>query len=166
MHEHLSFVKHCLFNHFYLYEKSCKKLKELCLLHKTLENIYEFQNEQVKPAKFHSTQWIGHVVQSMTGFVQVWSLHPTHKKYVISNTSKHCDMVEAEVLVKYSIFIDILDSAKNFSLASEYKDIDIILLVERIDEMNLSYQLFANKFHASPESVFELPHMKKSKLKF
>ena len=102
----------------------------------------------------------------MTGFVQVWSLHPTHKKYVISNTSKHCDMVEAEVLVKYSIFIGILDSAKNFSLASQYKDSDIILFLERIDEMNLSYQLFANKFQASPESVFELPHMKKSKLKF
>lgn len=95
-----------------------------------MENIYEFQNEQVKPARFHRIQWISHVVQSMTGFVQVWSLHPTHKKYVISNTSKHCDMVEAEVLVKYSIFIDILDSAKNFSLASQYKDIDIILFVE------------------------------------
>ena len=43
-------------------------------------------------------------------------------------------------------FIDILDSANNFSLASQYKDIDIILLVEQIDNMKLSYQLFANKF--------------------
>ena len=57
------------------------------------------------------------------------------------------------MFLKYSIFIDILDSAKNFSLALQYKDIDIILLVERIDDMKLSYQLFANKSQASPESV-------------
>ena len=38
---------------------------------------------------------------------------------------------------------------------------DIILLVEGIDDMKLSHQLFANKFQASPESVFELPHVRK-----
>ena len=70
-------------------------------------------------------------------------------------------MIEAEVLLKYSIFIDILDSAKNFSLASQYKDIDIILPVVWIDDTKLSYQLCANKFKASPESIFEVPHMKK-----
>ena len=74
----------------------------------------------------------------------------------ISDTSKHCD--KAEVLLKCSILIDILDSAKNSSLVSQYKDTDIILLVEQIDDMKLSYQLFANKFQASPESVFKLPN--------
>ena len=70
-------------------------------------------------------------------------------------------MFEAEVFLKCSIFIDILDSAKNFSLASQYKDIDIILLVEQIDDKKVSYQLFANKCQASPESVSELPCVKK-----
>ena len=70
-------------------------------------------------------------------------------------------MFEAEVFLKCSIFIDILDSAKNFSLASQYKDIDIILLVEQIDDMKVSYQLFANKCQASPESISELPCVKK-----
>ena len=51
-------------------------------------------------------------------------------------------MIEAEVLLKCSIFIDILDSAKNFSLALQYKDFDKILLAEQIDDMKLSYQLF------------------------
>ena len=69
-------------------------------------------------------------------------------------------MVEAEVLLKCSIFIDILDSTENFSLASQFKDIDIILIIERIDDMKLSYQLFANKFKSSPESIFELPRVK------
>ena len=160
---HLS-KKQCLHNLFYLYEKSSqKKLRELCLLHKTFKNIYEFQNKPVKPEKLHCTQWISHVVRSMTSFVDKFEVYIQHIENVISNATKYCDkatlegkrrqMVEAEMFLKYSIFIDILDSAKNFSLASQYKDIDIILLVERIDDMKLSYQLFANKSQASPESV-------------
>ena len=106
----------------------------------------------------------------MTGFVDKFGVSIQHIENVISDTFKHCDkatlegkrrqMVEAEVLLKCSIFIDILDSAKNFSLASQYKDIDIIPLVEQIDDMKV-YQLFANKFQASPESIFEIPHVKK-----
>ena len=56
LHKHLLSVKQRLCNLFYLYEKSSKKLRELRLLHKTLKNIYEFQNKQVKPAKSHGTQ--------------------------------------------------------------------------------------------------------------
>ena len=35
------------------------------------------------------------------------------------------------------------------------------MLDKRIDDMNLSYQLFADKFEASPESVFEQGSVKK-----
>ena len=100
----------------------------------------------------------------MTSFVDKFEVYIQHMENVISNATKYCDkatlegkrrqMVEAEMFLKYSIFIDILDSAKNFSLASQNKDIDIILLVERIDDMKLSYQLFANKSQASLESVW------------
>ena len=67
------------------------------------------------------------MVRSMTGFVDKFGIYIQHIENVISDTSKHCDkatlegkrkqMVEAEVLLKCSIFVDILDSAKNFSLA-------------------------------------------------
>ena len=70
-------------------------------------------------------------------------------------------MVETQVLLKCSIFTDILDSVNNFSLPSQYKDNAIILLVERISDMKLSYQLFADKYQASPEGVFVLPRVKK-----
>ena len=74
-------------------------------------------------------------------------------------------MVETEVLLKCIVFIVILDYTKNFSLACQYKDIDIILLVERNrwHEAVIS-QLFVNKLQASPESVFELPHVINSDL--
>ena len=70
-------------------------------------------------------------------------------------------MVEAEMLLKFSISIEILESAKNFSVASQYKDINIILLVEHINDIKFSYQLFANKFQSSIENIFELPRVKK-----
>ena len=58
-------------------------------------------------------------------------------------------------------FTDILDSVKNFSLPSQYKDNAIILLVERSNDMKLSYQLFADKFQDSREGFFVLPRVKK-----
>ena len=53
--------------------------------------MYEFQNKQVKPAEPHSTQWISHVVQSKTGFVDKFRAYIQHIKNVISDTSVHCD---------------------------------------------------------------------------
>ena len=50
---------------------------------------------------------------------------------------------------------------KKKCLVWEYKDIDKILLVEQIDDMKLSHWMFANKFQASLESIFDLPHVKK-----
>ena len=70
-------------------------------------------------------------------------------------------MVETQALLKCSIFTDILDSLKNFSLPSQYKGNYIILLVERINDMKVSYQHFADKCQASPEGVFVLPCVKK-----
>ena len=46
-------------------------------------------------------------------------------------------MIETKVLLKCNIFIDILECAKNFSLASQYKDIVIIMLVAQMDDMKL-----------------------------
>ena len=71
-------------------------------------------------------------------------------------------MVGAEMFLKWSIFIEILESAKKKKcLVWEYKDIDKILLVERINDMKLSHWMFANKFQASLESIFDLPQVKK-----
>ena len=74
---------------------------------------------------------------------------------------KRRNMVGAEMFLKWSIFLEILESAKKKCLVWEYKDIDKILLVERINDMKLSHWMFANKFQASLESIFDLPHVKK-----
>lgn len=54
-----------------------------------------------------------------------------------------------------------MECAKNFNLAWEYEDIVIIMLVERIDDMKLPYQIFTDKFQALLERVLEQPCVKK-----
>ena len=70
-------------------------------------------------------------------------------------------MVQASVLLKCCLSLDLLDSGKKFSLASQYAGSDIINMVDRINDMKLTYQLFYPKFEKLPKSVFELPRLKK-----
>ena len=53
-------VTTCLASLYYLYEKSSKKLRELKVLHERLKEIYEFEDNQVKPHRATGTRWIAH----------------------------------------------------------------------------------------------------------
>ena len=107
----------------------------------------------------------------MAAFVDKCGVYVQHQENIIADTSKQTDkaklegkrrkMVRASVLLKCYLFLDLLDSAKNFSLASQYANSDIINMVDRINDMKLTYQLFYRKFEKSPESVFELPRLEK-----
>ena len=146
--ETLSPVKNALTNLFYLYKKSSKKLCELRQLYDVLKEVYDFEDGQLKPAKTQGTRWIVHLIRSMTGFIDKFGVYLQHIENVIADTSKKCDratlegtqrqLINAEVLLKCCVFVDLLQSAKNFSLASQYKDTDVIMLVERIDDMKLN----------------------------
>lgn len=167
----LSVVKTALTNLYYLYQKSSKKLRELRQMHDVLKEIYDFEDGQLKPAKVGGTRWIAHYMRSMNGFIDKFGVYLQHLENVISDTSKKCDratlegkrrqLVNAEVILKCCVFVDLLDSAKKFSLASQFKDTDILMLVERIDDMKSTYQRFAHKFRKSPESVLTMPTIKK-----
>lgn len=50
------------------------------------------------------------------------------------------------------------DSTKNVGLCFQHSDTDLIIMVEQIDDMKLTYQFCYQKFKASPEFMFELPH--------
>ena len=62
-------IKKSLTALFYCYEKSLKKLSELCKLHKVLSELYEFEDGQVKPSKCSGTRWIAHMLRSMSGLI-------------------------------------------------------------------------------------------------
>ena len=167
----MSNVHEVLTSLFYLYKKSSKKLRELRQLHAVLKDVYTFDNDQVRPSKASGTRWIAHILRSVAAFVDKYGVYVQHLENIIADTSKQTDkaklegkrrkMVQASVLLKCCLFLDLLDSAKSFSLASQYVDSDIINMVDRINDMKLTYQLFYRKFETLPESVFGLPRLKK-----
>ena len=58
-------------------------------------------------------------------------------------------------------FIDILDPVKIFNLASQKNDFNVIMMVDRLDEMIFSYQRCKKGFAKNLETVFILPHIDK-----
>ena len=62
------------------------------------------------------------------------------------------------MLLKCCVFVDLLQKTSALPLNTRTL---MLLLVERIDDMKLTYQRFGKKFAKSPESVFQLPTIKK-----
>ena len=54
-----------------------------------------------------------------------------------------------------------VDPAKLFSLASQKNDFNVIMMIDRQDDMIFSYQLCKKAFAKNPETVFNLPHIDK-----
>ena len=79
----------------------------------------------------------------MAAFVDKYGVYVQHLENIIADTSKQTDkaklegkrrkMVQASVLLKCCLFLDLLDSAKNFSLPSQYAN--LILLTWSIESM-------------------------------
>ena len=65
---------------------------------------------------------------------------------------KHRQLTESKVLVLSTFFIDILDPAKIFSLASQKNDFNEIMMVDRLDDMIFSHQLCKKAFAKNPET--------------
>ena len=161
-------IKKCLTNLFYLYKKSSKKLRELRKLHKVLAEVYVFENGRVKPSK---CSWIAHLLRSMSGLVDKFSLYLQHFENIIADPSNNKDkstlegkqklLTDASILLRSALFRDLLDSAKIFSLSSQKEDLNLIVMVDRLDDMIFSYELMKRGFSKKPESVYNLPHVDK-----
>ena len=140
-------VKKSLTNLFYLYHKSSKKLRELCKLHTVLKEMHEFDDNQVKLAKSSGIRWIADLLLSMSGLIDKFGLHLQHFENVIANTSKQTDkatfegkqklLTDSNVLLHCGLFVDLLDSAKKFSLVSQKENFGITELFEELDDMFL-----------------------------
>jgi hypothetical protein len=104
---------------FYTYQNSGKRLRELRALHEILNNIYEFENEEVKPTKSTGTRWIDHKLRAMKLFIDKRGLYLSHIQNAI--TTKKNDKAKLEeisrriehgsVLLKCAMYMDILEPA-------------------------------------------------------
>ena len=122
------------------------------------------KDDRVKPSKCSSTRWIAHLLCSMSGLVYKFGLFLQHFENIIVNDSKNTDkdtlegkrrqLTDSKVLLPSAFFIDILDPAKIFSLASQKNGFNVITMVDRLDGMIFSYKLRNKAFAKNPETVF------------
>lgn len=164
-------VEESLRHLFYIYQNSSKKLRELRSLFQILQNVYEFSNNQVRPAKSGGTRWIDHKVRACSQMVDKLGVYVQHIENIIADTSKKaCDrdalsgkvkkLKSAALLLRSAVFVDLLDSARKFSLVSQQKDVNILLVVDKLDDTILHYQLLFKKLKKDVNFVFELPTVK------
>ena len=73
---------------FYLYYKSSKRLRELRKLNTALQQMYEFDDNRVKPAKSSGIRWIANLLRSMSGLIDKFGLYLRHSENVKADTSK------------------------------------------------------------------------------
>ena len=53
---------------YYMYEKSSKKARELKELFSILNEVYAFENQEVKPHRATGTRWIAHILKSLKNY--------------------------------------------------------------------------------------------------
>ena len=164
-------IKKSLTALFYCYEKSSKKLRELCKLHKVLLELYEFEDGQVKPSKCSGTRWIAHVLQNMSGLIDKFGLYLQHFETIIPDTTKKADkatlegkrkqLTDTSILLRSALFIDLLEPAKKFSILSQREDFNIINMVDCLDDMLLLYQIHKCNIDNDADIVYSFPTVEK-----
>ena len=149
---------------FYTYQNSGKRLRELRVLHEILKDVYEFENEEVKPTKSTGTRWIDHKLRAMRLFIDKRGLYLSHIQNVIAGTTKKNDKAKLEgirrriahgsVLLKCAMYVDILEPARQLSLTTQKtEEINIIKQVEAVDRTLKKYKIMLAKVDEDPAAA-------------
>ena len=145
----------CLQNLYYLYGKSSKKLRELKKLHELLKEIYEFDDERVKPQRAAGTRWIAHKLEALQNMLDKYGLYMQHFENIIADTTKRTDkatlkgkqrqLQKADVLLLGALFFDLLEPARMLSLTTQEQNVNLIKMVNSIDNTRNNYQCLLNQ---------------------
>ena len=69
-------------------------------------------------------------------------------------------LINAKVLLRSCLFVDVLSAEKQFSLVTQKSDIDIISIVDSVESTKQNYETFLGKFEADAENIFALSTLK------
>ena len=162
-------IEKCLMNLYYLYEKSSKKTREIKDLYDMLKEILEFQNGVVKPHRAAGTRWIAHKLSALDNMLDKFGLYLSHLENIIADTSKKTDkatlegkrrqLVSANIVLLGSVFFDLLEPARQFSLFSQKDNITLNEVTEVLEGTRKQYEQLLKKFTEEPDSVFKLPRL-------
>ena len=112
------------------------------MLHELLKEIYEIEDNQVKPHHATGTQWIVHKLDTLHNMLNKYGLYMQHFKNIIPHTSKQTDIAKlegkhkqlqiTEILVFCALFFDLLEPAKILSLTTQKENVDLMEVLELI----------------------------------
>ena len=152
------------------YKDSSKKLRKLKNLYPLLKDQYEMYGAGVKPDKATGTRWIDHKLRATQKVVDKYGLYSQHLQNVIADTSKQTDratlegkfkkLIDASVLLRGAVFIDVLAEAKAFSLKTQKDDTNIIDIVESLELMKRNYERLLKRARKDENYVLKLPTLK------
>ena len=94
-----------------------------------------------------------------------------HIENIIADTSKKaCDREAlrgklrklkcASLLLSSALLIDLLDSARKFSVIPQKAEVNILLILDSLDDTLLHYQMLYIKLKKDPAHMFKLPTLK------
>ena len=151
---------------YYLYANSSKKQRELKNLFNVLEGQFEKYSAGVRSVKATGTRWTDHKIRAMDRVVEKFGLYNQYLQNVISNTAnakaratiegKYAKLVDAKVLLRCVLFIDVLAEAENFSLKTQNIDINIIDIIEAAENTKQDYQRLLKHLEKDLASILKL----------
>ena len=128
-----------------------------------MKDEFEMYGDGVKPVKATGTRWIDHRMRAMQRLVDKYGLYCQHLQHAIPEMMGAKDstmlkgilkkLIDAKVLLRSCLFIDVLFAAKQFNLVTQKSDIDIISIVDSVESTKQNYEKLLRKFEADAENI-------------
>ena len=154
-----------------MYEKSSKKHRVLKDLFGILNEVYVFENQEVKSHGATGTRWIAHKLKSLKDYIDKFGLYIYHIENILADTTKKTDKATLEG--KYRLFVntktflfscllvDLLERARNLSLETQKDESNLIKTMSVIEVIKNCYQRLKNKLSKDSKLISKFPCLEK-----
>ena len=154
-----------------MYEKSSKKARELKEVFSILNEVYVFENQEVKSHRATGTRWIAHILKSLKNCSDKFGLYIHHIENTLANTTKKTDkatlegkhrlLVNTKTFLLSCLLVDLLEPARNLSLETQKDDNNLIKTMSIIEVTKNHYERLKNKLSKDFKLIFEFPCLEK-----
>ena len=156
---------------YYMYEKSSKKTRELKELFSILNEVYVFENQEVKPHRATGTRWIAHKLKSLKNYIDKFGLYIHHIENIPADTTKKTDkatldgkyrlLVNTKTFLLSCLLVDLCEPARNLSLETQKDKNNLIKTMSVIEVTKNRYERLKNKLSTDSKLIFEFPCLEK-----
>ena len=148
-----------------------KKPRELQELFSILNEVYVFENQEVKPHRATGTRWIAHKLKSLKNYIDKFGLYIHHIENILANTTKKTNkatlegkyrlLVNTETFLLSCLLVDLLEPAHNLSLETQKDKNNLIKTLSVIEVTQNRYERLENKLSKDSKLIFEFPCLEK-----